>query len=148
MLDVQDSVVMGDINIGNGQNLECPNCMSVGAPIIACTECSELCACTLCNDEYLEWLGAQLYGEYESSKLIIPNEDYPMNSRGRWLKINCLDCAKEIAATICNKTCTRCTRRFEFPDSKFRKSLAEAPFDYRESIDEYCLTCNYHSTHT
>jgi len=125
MLDVQDSVVLGDINIGNSQNLECSNCMSVGAPIIACTECSELCACTLCNDEYLELLSAQLFGEFESSKL---NETE--------LKINCLDCAKEIAATICNKSCTHCTRRFEFPDSKLRGNLDE------EAIDEWCQLCN------
>jgi len=120
MLGVQDSVIVGDINIGNDQKLECPNCMSIGAPIITCKECNELCACTICQDD--PEFSKQFWG-FESSKL-----------EKTELGIICLDCAKEFAATICNRTCTHCSLRFELPDSELRGD--------DDIEDKWCTSCN------
>ena len=71
MLGVQDSVVMGDINISKsgGEATPCNNCSASGSVKLACVDCKEHCTCDRCEYRYLKKLFSKpweldLMGEY------------------------------------------------------------------------------------
>jgi len=52
-VNLQDSVVGGDVNINNTEiihEVECPNCNSIGSIITACSSCKELFKCHICDE--------------------------------------------------------------------------------------------------
>ena len=75
-ISLQDSVMSGDINFQQTQNItnindsksECPACGSIGATMIACVDCKEIYTCSICEDEIEEEKLTMFCYEYDASK--------------------------------------------------------------------------------
>ena len=111
MLGVQDSVVMGDINISKsgGESTPCSYCGASGSVKLACVDCKEHCTCDKCENRYLKNLFSDSYEFLFSfdSGLMTDGTISPD------VRIRCKTCYVVHAETKCKKTCSHCLRKFE-----------------------------------
>lgn len=155
MSGVQDSVVMGDINISaySDADKKCSNCKAEGSVRLACVNCSESYSCNICKEDY--WW--KLYGSILPDEIINPGnsdsyaqwdepfigtkfENHPMIKQGQL----CIDCFVSIGESICNKECTICKRKYVSPvDPKLLSGYHLDNEDFYPNYDDgKCIWCN------
>lgn len=115
ILGVQDSVVMGDINISKSgeEPTSCSNCGAAGSVKLACSKCRNHCTCVVCVDDFSNELVQEFIksGRYEL-------HDYILQS----VKLQCRSCFEKYVKTICRSVCDNCkckySRKQSFSEEK------------------------------
>jgi len=134
ILGVQDSVVMGDINISKsgGEPTSCSNCGAAGSVKLACVDCKEHCICEKCEERYLKNLFSMPFQFHKSGGEPTLLQDGTISPDA---KIRCKSCYENFAKSKCTKQCIHCLLMFE--------DWEHADEMFEEDELNYCLECRY-----
>tara|TARA_B100001741_G_scaffold300471_1_gene287765 strand:+ start:91 stop:624 length:534 start_codon:yes stop_codon:yes gene_type:complete len=125
MLGLQDSVVMGDINISKsgGEPTSCSNCGASGSVKLACSKCKSHCTCEVCVDDFRNKLVEEFIdsGRYVLYK---PKE------------LRCRSCFEKYLKNKCRSVCGHCKCKF----SKKEVVFSRKDFCYECSLSHEIAT--------